>query len=135
ACWESISTSEAGRLMRLKRSCARLFRWEISDSTDQTPKMNTANTRNGMMSVSPTIARSTTAASPFGSPWSVVRSPWSVAKDYGPRTTDYGLLLHLDTHDLLYHQSPEDLHDQPEDTHLDAQRLGPQNLNVVRLDV
>jgi hypothetical protein len=50
----SISASEAGRLMRVSRSCALLFRCEIMDSTAQIAATMPANTSSGMMSARPT---------------------------------------------------------------------------------
>src|SRR5438067_1585963 len=92
-CCVSRSISEAGRLRRARRSWARLFRWEITDSSDQTPKMKTPKTRNGMMSFKPTNAK-ITMASPRG----------------------FGSGLRPDVNDSLAQQSSENLTDQAEDT-------------------
>ena len=51
AAGSSISASDCGRLNRAKRSIARLFRFEIIDSTAQIPSTIPKNTRIGMMSV------------------------------------------------------------------------------------
>src|SRR5438045_2153677 len=83
-CAVSISTKDAGRLMRVKRSWARLLRWEIIDSTDQIPKTKTPNTMKGIRSLNPTIASNT------------VTSPTS--KNQQPRITTS---LHFDVDNLL----------------------------------
>src|SRR5438132_6832953 len=121
----SISASDAGRLKRANRSWARLLRWEISDSMAQTAKTKKPNTMNGIRSARPTNAR-ITGATPQSS---VLRHLSRV----GRLTNDRG--LNLDVHDFLDHDRSHNLSNQAEDAHLDAQRVGPQHLHVIRLDV
>jgi hypothetical protein len=44
-------------------------------------------------------------------------------------------VLHLDVHDFLNADRPEDLHDQCKDRHLDAHWIGPERGDIIRLDV
>src|SRR5262245_3857953 len=108
--WSSRSTSDCGRLIRSRRSAARLLRWESRVKTAKMPATKPAKTSSGMISDRPTSAKS------------------------GVTDTSSGG-LDLDVDDLANDQRPEDLGDDGHDAHLAAQRGRPQGFDVIRLGV
>src|SRR5262249_53170449 len=105
-CWVSMSTSDAGRLMRARRSCARTLRWEIIDSTAQHAAMKAAKIKNGMMSASPITAKITMATPCYSCPlicpcgWNEGLTAQANQESKNQKHLDF------DVDDLLDHQGP-----------------------------